>query len=159
MPQNFSLFNDLTVKENLEYLYSVYELNNFSVIQETIDKCFLSGKEQITAKNLSGGYRQLLSLAGSIMHNPRLLILDEPTSAMDPLFRSQFWNIIYSYNERGTAVLVTTHYMEEILNCKRFLCLASGRIIHKNDVENIFENGKFRSVDEMLKFYIFKETV
>jgi len=156
MPQFFSMFNDLTVKENLQYLYSVYELNDSSVIQNTVEKCSLKGKENILANNLSGGYRQLLSLAGAVMHNPSLLILDEPTSAMDPLFRKQFWDIIYGCNNKGTAVLLTTHYAEEIFNCTKVMFLYGGEIIHKNNVSDIYENGKFKSIYEVLDYYILK---
>lgn len=156
MPQFFSMFNDLTVKENLRYLYSVYELNDLAVILRTIEKCGLKKEENTLVKNLSGGYRQLVSLAGAIIHNPKLLILDEPTSAMDPLFRKQFWDIIYACKSAGTAVLVTTHYAEEIFNCTKVLCLYNGSIIHKSDVANIYENGKFKSIHEVLDYYILK---
>ena len=157
MPQNFSLFNDLTVKENLEYLYWIYNLNDFSIIEKTIKKCFLKDKENVLAENLSGGYRQLVSLAGAILHNPQFLILDEPTSAMDPLFRKQFWSIIKDCNKKETSILVTTHYAEEIFNCKNIVFLSDGQIIHKNKVADIFENGKFNSIDQVLNYYILKE--
>ena len=157
MPQSFGLFNDLTVKENLEYLCAVYDLKKEEVVDNLIDKCFLSDKKDYLAQTLSGGYKQLLSLAGAIIHKPKLLILDEPTSAMDPLFRKQFWSIINELNKNGTTILVTTHYLEEINNCKKLLCLANHKIVHEVEVKDMFENGKFSSVEEVLNYYVIKE--
>jgi len=157
MPQSFSLFNDLTVKENLEYLCAVYNLEKENVVDNLINECFLTEKSDYLAQTLSGGYKQLLSLAGSIIHKPKFLILDEPTSAMDPLFRKQFWSIINRLNKSGTTILVTTHYLEEINNCKQLLCLANHKIIHHTPVKDMFENGKFSSIEEVLNYYIIKE--
>lgn len=158
MPQHFCLFNDLTVKENLLYMASIYELQKENVVNEIIEKCYLKEVENYLAKNLSGGYKQLLSLASAIIHNPKLLILDEPTSAMDPLFRKRFWKIIKYYNKtQNTTVLVTTHYMEEIFECDNIMFLSAGKIIHSNPVNQIFENGKFKTINEVLSYYILKE--
>lgn len=157
MPQSFGLFNDLTVKENLEYLCAIYNLKKEEIVDNLIKECFLSDKRDYLAQTLSGGYKQLLSLAGSIIHKPKFLILDEPTSAMDPLFRKQFWSIINKLNKSGTTILVTTHYLEEINNCKYLLCLANHKIIHHVPVKDMFENGKFYSIEEVLNYYIIKE--
>jgi len=158
MPQHFSLFQDLTVKQNLQYMASVYQLSDGSVIEQLLSECYLSEKQHFLAKNLSGGYKQLLSLAAALIHKPKLLILDEPTSAMDPLFRAKFWHIIKQRNAvLGTTVLVTTHYMEEIFECNKALFLSEGKVIHAADVCNLFENGRFASVNEVLNFYILKE--
>jgi ABC-2 type transport system ATP-binding protein len=158
MPQHFCLFNDLTVRENLSYMASIYELQDKDIVKKTLEQCYLSEVADYLAKNLSGGYRQLLSLAAAIIHNPKLLILDEPTSAMDPLFRKRFWKIIKEYNKKqSTTVLVTTHYMEEIFECDNIMFLSSCKIIHKNAVSEIFENGKFKTINEVLSYYILKE--
>jgi ABC-2 type transport system ATP-binding protein len=157
MPQSFSLFNDLTVKENLKYLATIYNVEDKERVNKTIDMCYLKDKENYLAKNLSGGFKQLLSLAGSIIHNPKFLILDEPTSAMDPLFRKQFWEIVHNCNKIGTTVLVTTHYMEEIFECDTLMCLAKGNIIHQTPIKDLFENGKFSNISEVLNYYILKE--
>ncbi len=159
MPQHFCLFNDLTVKENLIYMASIYELQNKDIVNEILETCYLTEVQNYLAKNLSGGYKQLLSLAVAIIHNPKLLILDEPTSAMDPLFRKRFWKIIKNYNQtQHTAVLVTTHYMEEIFECNNIMFLSAGKIIHSNSVSNIFENGKFKTINDVLSYYILKES-
>ena len=158
MPQHFCLFNDLTVKENLQYFASVYQLTDPDIVQKTMEKCYLTDVQNYMAKTLSGGYKQLLSLASSIIHNPKLLILDEPTSAMDPLFRKRFWKIIKSYNKtQHTTVLVTTHYSEEIFACDTVMFLSEGTIIYNNPVKNVLENGKFKDINEVLSYYILKE--
>ncbi|MCK9575956.1 MAG: ABC transporter ATP-binding protein [Clostridia bacterium] len=159
MPQSFSLFNDLTVKENIEYLYAVYSIQDKNRVQEIIDKCYLSGKEKQLAKNLSGGFKQLLSLAAATINEPKLLILDEPTSAMDPLFRKQFWSIIHDCNLKGTTVLVTTHYMEEIFECQKLVCLSEGKIVFESDIGNLIKSDKFSTVEELLNKYIIKEKI
>lgn len=157
MPQHFSLFFDLTVKENLEYMRNVYLVQDAKRVDEVMEMCFLTDKKDMLAKNLSGGYKQLLSLASSFLHNPKLLILDEPTSAMDPLFRKQFWSIIHRLNEEGTTILVTTHHMEEIYECFRLDCLANGKIAFSGDVKETLKDGNHTSIEEILKKYILKD--
>lgn len=151
MPQRFTLFNDLTVKENLGYLASVYKLDKTS-IENVIEVCGLQSHEKILAQNLSGGYRQLLSLAGAIIHSPKLLILDEPTSAMDPLFRKKFWKVIKNYQTQGATILIITHYMEELNQCDSFACLANGKICFDGKVEDFSSKGML-DIDEILKKY------
>lgn len=149
MPQSFGCFNDLTVKENLKYFALIYNLNN-NRVQEVLNITHLKEKENYLCGNLSGGYRQLVSLAVAILHNPKLLILDEPTSAMDPLFRDSFWKIIKNYLAGGGSVLVTTHYMEEINLCTKLLILSGGKIVYDNFVSEIFKNGKFNSAADLI---------
>jgi len=140
MPQSFSLFLDLTVRENLDYLCAVYGLDE-KVIDKILVNCNLVEMKNKLAKNLSGGYKQLLSLAGAIVHSPKLLILDEPTSAMDPIFRKEFWKIINNCKSQGTTVLIITHYMEELLNCDSFACLSNGVIVFDGKVSDYSQNG------------------
>lgn len=156
MPQQGALFPDLTVRENLCYLGTVYNIQNLTERAEKTEAlCFLADKSHMLWKNLSGGYRQLASLAAAILHEPKLLILDEPTSAMDPLFRRQFWQIIHRLKETDTTVLVSTHHVEEIIECDRMLVLSEGVIIHSTEVSEMYENGRFQSVDEVLEAYMF----
>lgn len=158
MPQSFCLFADLTVKENLLYMLSVYGIKNKDKADKIIEKCFLGEYSNTQVKKLSGGYKQLLSLATAIIHTPKLLILDEPTSAMDPLFRKRFWQIIKNYKKENKAsVLVTTHYTDEIFECDRVVFLSSGKIIHSAKTDNMFESGKFKNINEVLDYYILKE--
>ena len=143
MPQGFNLFNDLTVEENLGYLCAVYHLDKDVEIARVLKLCNLVGMRKKLAMNLSGGYRQLLALSAALIHKPKLLILDEPTSAMDPLFRKGFWNIIRECRKEGCTILVITHYMEELLECDTFACLSNGRIVVDESID------KFKSLGEL----------
>ena len=140
MPQTFCMFNDLTVRENLGYICSVYNLNS-SFADKIIDDCGLKDFSKTLAKNLSGGYKQLLSMAIAMIHSPDIIILDEPTSAMDPIFRKKFWEIINNYRKQGKMVLLITHYLEELLQCDSFVCLSDGKICFDGKVENFKEKG------------------
>ena len=133
MPQIFCLFNDLTVEENLGYLCAVYGLDEKKEIERILSLCNLASMRNKLASNLSGGYKQLLSLASCLMHSPKLLILDEPTSAMDPIFRKNFWKIIKEYKKMGGTVFVITHFMEELLECDNFACLSKGKVVFEKD--------------------------
>lgn len=151
MPQTFSLFNDLTVKENLGYLCSVYNISKTKA-NEIINLCNLQNHKDIIAKNLSGGYRQLLSLASAIIHSPKMLILDEPTSAMDPIFRRKFWEIIDCCRENGMTIFVITHFLEELLECDSFICLSQGEIKFDGKVKDFKKNG-FIDIKKIVKIY------
>ena len=153
MPQIFNLYLDLTVKENLNYLSAIFNLNKKNVVESLIKECNLESKSNVLAKNLSGGYKQLLCLAGALIHSPQFLILDEPTSAMDPVFRTIFWKIIKSYKKKGVTIFVITHHIEELLECDSFACLSEGKIIFDGSVDQ-FKSGDFINIREIMsKFY------
>ena len=152
VPQMFRLFLDLTVRDNLEYFSLLFRVDSKRV-EEVLQMCYLKEKEKTLCAKLSGGYKQLVSLAVAILHKPQLLILDEPTSAMDPLFRNEFWKIIKKYLAEGGSVLVTTHYMEEINFCNKIMVLSSGKIVFKNDVQDDLGAHKFKSAMELLVFF------
>lgn len=152
MPQTFNLYLDLTVEENLKYLCAIYMINPKEVVEDILKTCYLEKKRKVLAKNLSGGYKQLLCLAGALIHNPKLLILDEPTSAMDPLFRKNFWKVIKKYNKKGVTVLLITHHIEELLECNSFACLSGGKIVYDGTVESFKENGFINIEDILSKF-------
>lgn len=151
MPQSFSMFNDLTVEENLGYLCAVYDLDLINV-DKIIDLCNLSEHKKTLAKNLSGGYRQLLSMACSIIHSPKFLILDEPTASMDPIFRRKFWEIINKLKNEKMTVLVITHYMEELVECDSFSCLANGKITFNGSLKEFKQDGLL-NIEEILNKY------
>lgn len=156
MPQSFCMFNDLTVYENLLYVCSLYNIDK-SKIAQIMDTCYLTEYKDFLAGNLSGGYKQLLSIATVIIHDPKVLILDEPTSAMDPLFRKKFWKIVKSYNKSGVTVLIVTHYIEELLECDTFSLLSDGKIVFDGNVKEFKENG-FINIEEILKKYETRKT-
>lgn len=141
MPQSFNLFNDLTVEENLRYLFGVFQLEKKEIIENILDTCFLTPYKKTLAQNLSGGYRQLLSLAAALIHSPKILILDEPSSAMDPLFRKRFWEIINTCKNAGVTILLITHHMEELIECDSFVCLSNGVASFEGTVEDYCTNG------------------
>lgn len=141
MPQSFNLFNDLTVEENLGYLCAVFQLKKDGIIENILDTCFLTPYKKMLAQNLSGGYKQLLSLAAALIHSPKILILDEPSSAMDPLFRKRFWEIINTCRESGVTILLITHHMEELIECDSFVCLSNGVVSFEGNVKDYCANG------------------
>lgn len=149
MPQSFSLFNDLTVSENLRYLCSVYKLDEEKEVKRVLKLCKLEEVSNVLASHLSGGYRQLLSLAGALIHSPKLLILDEPTSSMDPLFRKNFWKII---KDCDSTILVITHYMEELLKCDSFACLSNGKIVYDGKLSS-FKSFQDLDIETILEKY------
>ena len=152
MPQSFTLFNDLTVRENMGYLSAVYGLDENMAVDRVLNLCNLTSMADRLAQNLSGGYRQLLSLAGAIIHSPKLLILDEPTSAMDPLFRKSFWKIVKSCRDEGCTVLVITHYMEELFECDSFACISSGKIAFDGETSRFKHLGEL-NIEKILEMY------
>ncbi len=132
MSQKFSLYNDLTVEENLDFYAGVYGLNNSRLEARkrwALEMAGLSGRERAMTRDLSGGWKQRLALGCSILHEPSVLFLDEPTSGVDPISRRAFWDLIYSLSARGVTVFVTTHYMDEAEHCNTLGLIYNGRLI------------------------------
>ena len=144
------MYQDLTVSENISYVCAVYGINEKDKINNVIKLCYLDDVKDRVAGNLSGGYKQLLTMACAIVHDPKFLILDEPTSAMDPIFRKKFWNIIRRINREGTTILIITHYLEELLECDTFACLSDGHISYDGRVDE-FKKSNFINIEEILK--------
>ena len=130
MTQKFSLFEDLTVRENLEFLAAVQGLDKPLAsrrIDELVAQYHFEDRQKQLAGTLSGGQKQRLALAGAVIHEPELLFLDEPTSAVDPESRRDFWEKLFDLADAGTTLLVSTHYMDEAERCHRIAILDSGR--------------------------------
>ncbi|MGF1589939.1 MAG: ATP-binding cassette domain-containing protein [Pleurocapsa sp.] len=140
MSQKFTLYDDLTIKQNLEFYCGVYSVPS-KLRREKIDwvlaTCGLVGKEDIVTGNLPGGWKQRVAFGASVMHEPDILFLDEPTSGVDPLARRQFWRLIRDFAQQGTAVLVTTHYLEEAENCNRMGFMVAGEIVAQGSPSQI----------------------
>jgi ABC-2 type transport system ATP-binding protein len=131
MTQRFSLWDDLTVRENLDFMCRVYGLDRAARRERIADRMRnydLEGIAGQRAGTLSGGQRQRLALGAATLHEPELLLLDEPTSAVDPQSRRDFWENLFALVARGTTILVSTHYMDEAERCHRLAILDSGRI-------------------------------
>ncbi|AOE86649.1 ABC transporter ATP-binding protein [Pseudomonas sp. TCU-HL1] len=132
MTQKFSLYEDLTVSENLEFLATVQGLDRREArqrIDELLERYWLADRPKQLAGTLSGGQKQRLALAGAVLHKPDLLLLDEPTSAVDPQSRREFWDSLFELAEAGTTLLVSTHYMDEAERCTRLGILDAGRLV------------------------------
>jgi ABC-2 type transport system ATP-binding protein len=132
MTQKFSLFEDLTVRENLEFLAAVQDMPHAQArtrIDQLIQQYHFADREKQLAGTMSGGQKQRLALAGAVIHSPELLFLDEPTSAVDPESRRDFWEKLFELADGGTTILVSTHYMDEAERCHRLAILDRGVLV------------------------------
>nr|WP_306673636.1 ABC transporter ATP-binding protein [Tahibacter caeni] len=132
MTQKFSLYEDLSVQENLEFLAAVHDLPRATArarIDELLARYWLVDLRKQLAGTMSGGQKQRLALAGAVLHKPELLFLDEPTSAVDPQSRREFWDSLFELADAGTTLLVSTHYMDEAERCHRLAILDQGRLV------------------------------
>ncbi|RAO75930.1 ABC transporter ATP-binding protein [Dyella jiangningensis] len=132
MTQKFSLFDDLSVRQNLEFLATVQGLSRHDEkprVDDLLKRYRLDDREDQLAGTLSGGQKQRLALAGAIVHRPELLFLDEPTSAVDPESRRDFWEKLFELADEGTTILVSTHYMDEAERCHRLAILDNGNLV------------------------------
>jgi ABC-2 type transport system ATP-binding protein len=132
MTQKFSLYEDLTVVENLEFVAAVHEFPRAKAkqrIAELLERYWLGDQRDQLAGTMSGGQKQRLGLAASVLHEPDLLLLDEPTSAVDPQSRREFWDSLFDLVDAGTTILVSTHYMDEAERCHRLAILDEGRLV------------------------------
>jgi ABC-2 type transport system ATP-binding protein len=132
MSQKFSLYNDLTAVENMRFFAGLYGLAETPLEERmawAIETFGLSGKENMPAQQLSGGWRQRLALSCAVLHRPQVLFLDEPTAGVDPLSRREFWKLIHAMAREGVTILVTTHYMDEAEYCNRLALMAYGAVV------------------------------
>ncbi len=132
MSQRFGLYDDLTVEENISFYAGIY-LNDRKLAkqrtEEIIEQLSFQKYRKTLAMHLSGGWRQRLSFATAIVHEPKIVFLDEPTSGVDPVSRRQFWDLVYQLSAKGKTVLVTTHYMDEAERCNRVAFISQGKIL------------------------------
>ena len=140
MSQKFSLYNDLTVEENLEFFAGVYGVPAGERAEKrawVLEFSGLQGKERQLTGSLPGGWKQRVAFGAAIMHEPQVLFLDEPTSGVDPLARRAFWALINQLSDAGTAILVTTHYLEEAEQCNRIGLMVAGELAAEGSPEGI----------------------
>jgi ABC-2 type transport system ATP-binding protein len=138
MTQKFSFYEDLTVFENLDFVASVYEMQDRArAVAAIMERMGLADRRDQLAGQLSGGWKQRLALAACVLHQPKLLLLDEPTAGVDAKARREFWDLIHDMAGEGLTVLVSTHYMDEAERCKRIVYLANGRIVVQGSADEV----------------------
>jgi len=138
MTQRFSYWEDLSIKENLAFVARMYEVpDRAAKVQETLKRLGLTERQDQLARELSGGWKQRLALAACMLHQPKLLLLDEPTAGVDPQARRDFWEEIHRLSEGGLTVLVSTHYMDEAERCDRIVYINLGKIVAQGTVDEV----------------------
>ncbi len=142
MTQRFSFYEDLTIVENLEFVARLYGVpRRRAAVERALEELDLGERRRQLAGQLSGGWKQRLALAACMLHEPRLLLLDEPTAGVDPQARRDFWERIHQLAATGITVLVSTHYMDEAERCDRIVYLAEGRLLARGTVEEVVRDA------------------
>ncbi len=152
MSQKFSLYEDLTVYENIRFYGGVYGMNVVDRKKRTaemLERLELKAYENRKIGGLPLGWKQKLAFSIAILHNPKIVFLDEPTGGVDPITRRQFWNLIYEAVERGITVFVTTHYMDEAEYCDRVSIMTEGRIVALDTPEKLKLQYNAVNMDEV----------
>ena len=138
MTQKFGLFGDLSIRENLEFIGRVYGLEDRERrVQDALDRLGLASRSEQMAAKLSGGWKQRLALAAAVLHEPRILLLDEPTAGVDPQARREFWDQIHELAGGGMTVLVSTHYMDEAERCHEIAYIAYGVMLARGTTAEV----------------------
>jgi len=152
MSQKFSLYEDLTVKENIRFYGGIYGLSDKEIIEKTdelVEELKITDSKNKLLKSLPLGWKQKLAFSVAIIHNPKIVFLDEPTGGVDPVTRRQFWNMIYEAAERGVTVFVTTHYMDEAEYCNRITMMVDGVIAALDTPAGLKKNFKVNTMHEV----------
>jgi ABC-2 type transport system ATP-binding protein len=155
MSQKFTLYQDLTVEENINFYSGIHQLPSPEKEERkkwVLKMAGLIGREHSLTKELSGGWKQRLSLGCAILHRPEILFLDEPTASVDPVSRRDFWALIYDLSDEGTTVFVTSHYMDEVERCHRLAIIYSGKIIasgSSKELKSEFTQKERSSLEEV----------
>jgi ABC-2 type transport system ATP-binding protein len=142
MTQRFSFYEDLSLRENLDFVARVYGLRDRrSAVERSLERLGLSARHKQLAGELSGGWKQRLALAACLLHDPQLLLLDEPTAGVDPKARRDFWEEINQLAAQGLTFLITTHYMDEAERCHSLAYIAYGRLLARGSVGDVVRNA------------------
>lgn len=152
MSQRFSLYDDLTIKENITFFGGIYGLNRKKIKEKTAVLIAELELEEV-ANQLVGalplGWKQKLSFSVALLHEPKIIFLDEPTGGVDPITRRQFWEMIYAQAYKGTTIFVTTHYMDEAEYCDRVSIMVDGKIEALDSPKNLKKQFKVDSMNEV----------
>ncbi len=152
MSQKFSLYEDLTVMENIRFFGGIYGLSNEAIknkSNELLDQLSLKNEAKKLVASLPLGWKQKLSFSIALIHEPKIVFLDEPTGGVDPLTRRQFWDLIYEASNRGITIFVTTHYMDEAEYCNRLSIMVDGKIKALDSPARLKETYSAKNMDEV----------
>lgn len=152
MSQKFSLYEDLTVLENISFYGGIYGLSNEQIktkSDELITDLGLQKEAKKLVASLPLGWKQKLSFSVALLHEPKIVFLDEPTGGVDPVTRRQFWDLIYTASDKGTTIFVTTHYMDEAEYCNRISIMVDGKIEALDSPGNLKRQFNAGSMDEV----------
>ncbi len=152
MSQKFSLYEDLTIAENIKFYAGIYGLSDKEIKQksaELIDKFKLENQKNKLIKSLPLGWKQKLAFSIAIIHDPKIVFLDEPTGGVDPITRRQFWDLIYEAADKGITVFVTTHYMDEAEYCNRISIMVEGKIEALDTPEQLIKHYNVENMDQV----------
>ena len=152
MSQRFSLYEPLTVDQNIRFFGGVYGLSGQALEERrafVLEMAGLKGREHTLTRDLAGGWRQRLALGCAILHQPRIVFLDEPTGGVDPLSRRQFWDLINDLSRSGVTVLVTTHYLDEAEHCHRIAIIHAGKLAALGSASQLKERFAERPIIEV----------
>lgn len=154
MSQKFSLYEDLTIRENIRLFGGIYGLSMAIIREKTsvlLHKLELKAEADKLVKSLPLGWKQKLAFSVAMLHNPKIVFLDEPTSGVDPLTRRQFWELIYEAAHRGVTLMVTTHYMEEAEYCNRLSMMVDGRLVALDTPGALKTQYQAKNMDEVFR--------
>jgi ABC-2 type transport system ATP-binding protein len=142
MTQGFSLYQDLSIAENLQFVARMYDVpDRKRRVAQALERLGLAARSSQLAGNLSGGWKQRLALAACLLHDPKLLLLDEPTAGVDPGARRDFWDHIHDLAHAGITVLVSTHYMDEAERCHALAYIAYGKLLAHGTAREVVERA------------------
>lgn len=152
MSQRFSLYNDLTIRENITFFGGIYGLKKSDIktkSQNLIDELDLHDEADKLVGSLPLGWKQKVAFSVSLLHDPQIIFLDEPTGGVDPITRRQFWEMIYREANKGKTIFVTTHYMDEAEYCDRVSIMVAGKIEALDTPKNLKEQYKVESMNQV----------
>jgi ABC-2 type transport system ATP-binding protein len=142
MTQKFGLYEDLSIEENLAFIARVYEMPDATArVEAMLEHLGLAARRTQLAGSLSGGWKQRLALAACLLHEPKLLLLDEPTAGVDPKARREFWDELHELAAGGLTVLVSTHYMDEAERCHQLAYIAYGKLLAQGSAQQLIEDA------------------